>query len=371
MAKRQNTGKLTAKSASAPAIAPAEVETGDFPDAMSYINSLAASREGVEWNCRVYQILSAGRGATERMPYLYDVQLEDLPEQEARLGNEYPGGGSFRVAVRMNNALLKNIRLDIAPRPGYKAPAPAWQVAAAAPIAEAPQTDRLESIFVRMAEMQERSAQQTRDLIAGLMAARPASASSTLNEQLEIFTKFQAMIPKGQQESTQQSFEKGMEFAMKIVEARGSGGDGGMDWVGLAKEALSSPLIKDMLASMATAAQAGQGQQPQPLIASPATASPESQQAAQAIDMLLSQAAAGVDPKFTAAQVWQLVPAAFMEELEAQDDVAGYLIAKFPQAAPHRAWLERLVAELWEPEQSASAPTLAPVNAPDPVQPST
>ena len=368
MAKAKNPGKLTAKPAGMTVAAAPAVESADFPDALAIINSLAGQRDGIEWNLRVYKVENMGRGVSEKQPFLFEVQLENLPNLETQLADIYPAGGTFRVQVRADNQLIKNIKLEIAPRPGYKPPPPSYL----APIATAPaeprerEADRVEVFFGRMAEMMERSAQQTRDLIASIAKA---PAAPTLADQLAMFQQFQAMLPKGAQENSMELFQKGMDFATKIFETRG-GGDSGTSWLDVFKEAMGSPVVKDMLGAMMQAAantQAPQnGQQPANAGAVPyypqqpgafpqagAFVSPQNPQAVQIIDTLCRQAAAGVEPKFVASQVGNNMPPTLMDELEAQDDVTGYLIRQFPQVAMHRDWFNALVAEIWEEEQTA------------------
>jgi hypothetical protein len=205
-----------------------------------------------------------------------------------------------------------------------------------------------------------------------MATANKPAAAPTLTEQLQLFQQMQALLPKGQQENTMQMFEKGMDFATKLFDARG-GGEGGASWLDIVKEALGSPLIKDALAAMAVAAQQPINQPPQlpPGMAPPANMappdsliSPQNPIAAQAIDTLCRQAAAGVDPKFVAQQVANNMPAPLMDELEQQDDVIGFLISRFPAVAHHRAWFAALVAEIWEEGESpAPSHTLANPNA--------
>jgi len=358
MTKAKTAGKLTGKAIAPAAAAPPVADFADFPDALSYINSLATTREGVEWDLRVYKVESAGRGVSEKQPFLFNVQLEDLPTLESVLADQFPGGGQFRVQVRADNQLVKHIKLDIAARPGWQPPRPAYLQAVtpeAAPAANGAGS-MMESFFVRMAEIQERSAQQTRDLIAGIAAANKPTPAPTMMEQLQLFTQFQALIPKGAQENTFSLFEKGMEFAAKMYDARG-GSEGGASWLDIIKEALTSPLIKDALAAMAIAAQQPINGAPGAADAPPAPQlAPGNPAAENAIDTLCRQAAAGVDPKFVAKQVADNMPAALMEELEAQEDVIGFLVERFPRVAQHRAWFSALVAEVWEEEQ----PTLQP-----------
>lgn len=370
MAKRPNSGKLIAKPAAIVAATPALAldtgETVEFPDALAYINSLVGNSDGVEWNIRVYKVDASGRGVKSPQQFLFAVSLEDLPDLEARLADLYMAGGGFKVIVRANNQIVRSAMLEIAPRPGYKPPLPAYLQPVHTQPTENPQTDRIEMFFTRMAEMQERSSREFREAI--LAIAQPKQNPPTITEQLAMFTEFQKLLPRGAQENSMDLFQKGMDFASKLFESRGS--DGGTNWLDVVKEAINSPVVKDLLATMNAAAQ---HQASSPQLPPPALISPDNPQAAQAIDTLLRQAAAGVDPEFVAQNIWNNVPAAFMEELEQQSDVVAYIVAKFPQAAQHRPWLTALVAELWEPDKNAAvSPALQHPDVPSgPQQPQT
>lgn len=167
-----------------------------------------------------------------------------------------------------------------------------------------------------------------------------------------MFKQFQSMLPNGAQENSMDLFQKGMDFASKMYDARGDSG-GGTSWLDIVKEAIGSPVAKDMLAAMVAAGAnaAPPGTALNALAAPPALITPENPQAAQAVDTLLRQAVAGVDPKFVAGQLANTVPEAFMQELEAQPDVVAYLVQRFPAARQHIPWLTTLVAELWEVDE--------------------
>jgi hypothetical protein len=347
MAKRQNSGKLTAKPAATAPAGALSVPSGDgtveFPDAVAYIRSLGEQRQGIEWNIRVYKIDGHGRGNRTPQQFLYEIDPEEVPKIENRLAEEHPGGGSFKIVVRADNEIVRSALMDIAPRPGWKPPPPAWQQQQEQQSAG---TNHMEMFFSRMMEMQERSAQQTRELIAAL--AKPV-AQPTMMEQLALFTEFQKLAPKGAQENTMEMFQKGMDFASKLFEARGGEG-GGTSWLDVLKEALASPAMKEILAAAARPQPAHQAQ----LEAPQQFVHPNNPIAANAIDTLLRQAQNNIDPKVVAQQAFNNLPPAVLMELEAQDDVVGYIIANFPQAAQHKAWLTKVVAEMWEPEQSAA-----------------
>jgi hypothetical protein len=367
MTRKKNTGKLAAK-AVVPAAPVVDMGEGDMPDALSLIKSLTETREGTEWNVRVYLVPNGGmgRGNTSKQQFLFDVQLEELPQLENQLAELYPGGGIFRVMIRADNQLVKIVTLDVAPRPGYRPPPPHYLAPAAPTAPEAIGGDRMELFLARMMEVQERSAQQTRDLIAAMANNTPKGP--TLIEQIQLLTEVQKLTPKGAQENTMELFQKGMDFAAKLYEARGSEG-GGTSWMDVVKEALSSPTVKDIIASMAAAGAQATAAAGAPALPPPGLLSPQNPQAMQAVDTLLRQAVLGVDPKIVAGQVWGSVPQAIMHELEQQPDVVGYIVQRFPQAAAHRPWLTALVAELWEEEETGAAPRPSPTLNPDAVPP--
>lgn len=366
MAKRPNSGKLTAKPAnSAQQTAAAALDDAgiiEFPDAVAYIKALGNEREGIEWNLRVYKLDGSGRGVKIGQQFLFEVEPEELPGLETNLAESYPAGGLFKVVVRADNQIVRSAQLNIAPRPGYRPPPPAYlQPVAPAPAAEA--QDRTESFFTRMTQVLEHSAQQTRELIAAI-ANRPTPAAPTLKEQVEMLSMIQNLMPKGAQENTMEMFEKGMTFASKIYDARGDSG-GGASWMDIIKEAIAAPEFRQALGAIAAGAQhahAAQLAAPQPV----ALLSPQNPVAAQVMDTLLRQAVAGVDPKFVAQKLFDQLPPEVVQELEAQGDnanVVGYIIHQFPQAQIHRAWLSALVSSMWDDEAPPPSPTMNDANA--------
>lgn len=365
MAKARSSGRLTAKTPAETAAPPvAGADLVDFPDAISYIRSLGTDREGVEYNIRVYKVDSSGRGVKSPQQFLFPVELEELPNLETQLAQLYEGGGIFKVVVRADGLVVKSAQLDIAPRPGYVPPRPSF-LAAAAPVVAAPADhggDRNDQFLQMMARNQEAADRRMETLIAAIVS-KPEAKQPTVLEQIQLLNEIQKLTPKGAQENSMELFEKGMKFAQTAMDA-GGGGGGGATWMDLLKEFLASGMAKDILTAAAQAApaiaQPGQAQFPPHQPTAPLI-SPDNPLVAQAMDTLLRQAAAGVDPKFVAAQAFDHIPPAFVEELEAQDDVVGFIIHRFPQAAVHRPWLTALVAEMWseEVEQEKPSPTLA------------
>lgn len=382
MAKAKKAGKLTAKPAGTPGgvVVLDENLGADLGDARALIQTLTAGREDAEWNVKVYLVPGGmGRGAGGRQQFLFEVQLEDLPNLEQQLAAEFPGGGIFRVMIRADNILQKNATLDIAPRPGWKPPPPSYLTPVtpplAAPAAEAP--DRLERFFDRLADMIDKGAQQTRELIAAMSSNK--EKPPTLLEQLQVFGEIQKLMPKAAQENTQASFEKGMEFAKTIYEAADR--SGGAGWLDIMKEALASPAVQELVKAMATAAPAAVAALPQhqPLAAPPsnpfAPPAPQPLQAPRAvsagnpiarnaIETLIKQAEAGIDAAAVAPQVLNSLPENILEELEQQQDMLSFLEREFPAISQHRQWFAALIAEMYEPEQPIpAAGTMADPNA--------
>jgi hypothetical protein len=390
MATSRNAGKLPAKTAAraplAPASAPIDAQQSDegMGDALSLIRSLTADREGAEWNVKVYQVIGGvGRGTSGRQQFLFEVALEDLPQLEAALAEQFPAGGVFRVAIRADNQLIKNPLLDIAPRPGYRAPLPAYLQAAPSspPAAGAPAgesaTDRL---LLQLIEMNRASEERTARMIQSLAErfTLPAPAPApTLADQIETFTKLQALIPTGAQANTMEVFEKGMSFAQKIYDARDdSGGGTGSTWVDIVRDALSSPNVKEIIAGAMAGAGAAVAAPAGALPPAPATVTqapaaapapaldPKNPAVLHIIETLAGQAASGADPAAVAEQALAGIPPAILDELESHEDIAGHLCGLFPQLAPHRAWLEAVIANMYEGEQpSAASPTMNDPNA--------
>ena len=386
MARASKPGKLTAKPAAGGSAPPILDENlaNDLGDARALIATLTAGRADADWNVKIYHV--PGRmgpnAAGNRQQFLFECQLEELPTLEQQLAEQFPGGGIFRVMIRADNQLVKTATLDIAPRPGYKPPPPSYLANVPAPpttVEAAP--DRVEGFFSRMADMMERSARETRELIASLAANR--EKPPTLLEQLQVFGEIQKLMPKAAQENTQASFEKGMAFAKTIYDAAEKGGGGG-GWMDIILEALKSPVVKELVQQIQTAAPAAAAAlAPPAAVVDPFAPAPapgfnqaaparlvtaQNVIAANAIKTLVTQAENGMDPAIIAQQALNTIPENYLDELEAVSDdpagIAAYLAQEFPGVAQHRAWFDRLVAEMYEPEQAPGpAQTLSDPNA--------
>lgn len=349
---RKLTGKALGTAGAAPVIAGPVQDMPEFSDALALISTLSGERQGVEWDIKVYLTTgTGGRGNTAKPQFLFSVELDDLRHLEERLAETYApqGGGDFRVMVRADNELVKNIPLSIAPLPGWKPPRPSYLPAIVTP--ENPQTDR--SGMDRIADLILAGQEQTRQLIAAL-ANRPEQKQPTLLEQIQLMSEIQKLAPQGQQQAGMDMFNKAFELAKTMYEGQSSGG--GKSWLDVVETALNSPIIKDMLSGAVAAAASAHNQPPQ-LAQPPRLVTQQNQIAVQMIETLLKQAVVPVDPKVVADQINDHAPHALMDELGAQDDIAGYIIQNFPQAAPHRAWLEQVIANIWTPDDGVPSPT--------------
>lgn len=387
MAKRAQGQRLTVKRAVAPPpVAIEGQEDSGFPEAISLINSISSQREGVEWDIRVYQLPASGfggRGNKNTAAFLFSVELDDLPTLEANLANQYPGGGSFRVQIRQDNQIFRNIGIEIAPRPGYKPPPPSYltpaQLPEAAPAA-AP-ANAFENFLLVMQRQQEAADARLEKLIAALAGNKPAAP--TLLEQIQTYAEIQKAMGGGKAASGIEELKTHLEFAKSLAETMGNSGGGGESGgiLGLVEKLVTSPLVGDIVKNALTAAATAQPQ-PAPALAGPQPAptpapmppnfapAPPSQftaenpQAVMAIDYLVSQAIANADPAALAPQVIQMLPEEVLDELENQPDVAAFVIGRFAKLEPHRAWLEKLISEMWikEAVPAAGSPAL---NDPD------
>lgn len=362
MVKRKTVAKLTGKPAGAVALASESAllvgEAGDFPDALHFLNSLSQERDGIDWDIRVYQLTGGmGRGQSNKQLFLFNIALEDMPSLESNLADQYPGGGSFRVQARADGALVKNIAVEIAPRPGFKPPPPSYLTPAAVPHAEATGGDRMENFFARLAEQAREDARLTRELIAAI-AGRPAVAPPTLSEQLAIFKQFQELAPQGAQSNAMAMFQQGIDTAKSMMEL--SGGGGGKGWMDVFSDAINSPAVKEIILAAASGVKehAAHAQLPPPV---QQLVSPNNPVAVQMIDTLIRQANLKIAPEEVARQIVDMAPQALMDELETQGDILAYLIHQFPPLGPHRAWLEQVVSIIWEkvPDEATPSPTLS------------
>jgi len=345
-----------------------QTEDNDFSEALRFVRALSSEQTDAEWDIRVYQVPSAvmGRGATGRQQFLFYVQLDDLPTLEGVLAKAYPGGGLFRVMIRVDGQLLKVVTLDIAPRPGYRPPPPDYLTPPALP-SPPPQQDRqLEFFMQRMTDMMAQQATQTREMIAAL-ANRP---QSNFDDELKKYAALASLFPQQNNDRGFEMFEKGLALAAKLSEAGGGGRETGL--MDILKTLLESDGFSKAIQGLSTMTQ---NPQPAPAALAPGQPAPMVQQAAppppaysgpflsaqnqmarNMIATLIAQADAGIDPVAVAAQIEQSAPDALFSELETQDDILGFLIQQFPDIAPRRQWFQNVIDAIWQSEESNPVP---------------
>jgi hypothetical protein len=384
MAKAAKTApKTDAKTPKNAVPGPIEVETGDVPDALAYINSLLASNDGIEWDVRVYQVIGlSGRGTTGKEPFLFNISVEEIADLEGRLAEQYPEGGVFRVMVRADMRLVKRITVEIAKRPGYRAPIASYRPAAEQQPQQQP--DRLELFMERMIDQQQRFMET---VAATLRAAPAAPVGDQITSTLALMKAIREASPAPDTNLSLTLFERGLSMAEKFQTMRGAAAEGGageaeITLLSLARDFLTGDAGKALMEGIAPMLQGKVQQQQPPQVEGPRVAAPiiagplsnpqqrrqtprprppqpapeisePDQQMAMAMQYLIERAAAGADPAMVAEWIEKNVPPNILEHIEQQENVVDYLASQFPDVNQHRTWFEAVVANIWVEEEAA------------------
>jgi hypothetical protein len=327
--------------------------------------------------CRVVERL----GQRPREPWMFDVTTAELNDLRPRL--QRMGGGHFRCKVSKNGRPLKLYDLHIEPPEG-PLHAPLSPLGAPPVQAPAPDPNR---------ELQERLFTVLLDrALAGPPAPPPPAPGPNILEMLTqgiaMFKAIQGIMPQAAAPDIGlKMFREGFDLAKELGAGGGGSGEGGGGLMGVLKTVLETPGLGEALRG-AIAAATGQAQPgaPAPAIAGPrhvldrthlvqpapaplaapvpiapapaapiapaaAPLTPEQQQQAaalkavgEAVNYLLAQAQAGVQPETLADWVLDTMPPALITYLEQQEAAPVDTLAQFmPQIAPYRAWFARLL----------------------------
>jgi uncharacterized protein (DUF305 family) len=319
------------------------------------------------WLIRVNEIFKTPAGTKEGWAFNADIgEMETLRE---RIAQEC-GPGSYRCRVLRDGMPFKQydleIRMTMAQRRQLSQPA---APATAAPALAA--ADGLPVGLARILEGQNKQIEQMAALIAAI-ANRPAGP--TMSDMLAQMKMMQEMMPKPPESDVGfKMFMQAFELAQKIQgEAGPKEGSNMID------------LVRDTLQQLPTLLQTIKDQNPAPPMAPPqlarapqvapavipAAPTPPAapnvfNQAQQQIERLkaylLQEAAKGTDPAMCADYAMENMPAELWEALGQVPDPVAAMLQVFPEAASHRAWFEKLIAEFFEagdddaPEPGAAA----------------
>lgn len=364
--------------------ADAQLDISDFPNPLSYINALAQQHDGDDWGSRVYQIVGSGGRGQEKSPFLFPAEMEELPNLEMRLARQYPAGGRFKVVCFRNQQIVKNIFLEIAPRPGYVAPAQSWEQPVAAPAPHAPaESMAVLSAIDRMAEFMMRQTEANNAMFRAIEArlAAPVTPApdpqSFLTNTMTLFRTFQEMVPKAAGESGLQMLKDGIELG-KTLGGTGAGSAEPAGLMGVITRLAESEAGKTLVTALANTMQHEQQQQrganqqtrpaqipaPHQQQQRPAPQPVNQQdQLAQGMELLFQRAAAGHDPAAMAEQVAAVLPPQIWDALMEADNATDYLQSIFPRVAQHRAWFEAVIANLFEEDDNDSEESDAGLDA--------
>jgi hypothetical protein len=383
MARASN--KISAKIGSERGESPPEEEKTEREEAaLDAITEAFSADEGEhEWSVRVNRIKGTTRSGLKE-PWLFDCGYEELVNLRERLAWEY-GEGQYRCRVRRDGKQFKQydieIELSTAERRAFFVRNPRAS-SEGAPLPEnvpAPAVSQPNSEIARLADAINQQGQLLRALVERITQPQQAPDSmATFEKMLDAFGKFQTALPRHEQQTGLDMFQKGMEFAGKIA----GGGEGHeTNLLDLAREILGSPAtakVVDRILSPAAAPhseiapQYGYGRPLSPPSLPPnrvstppgppaGGANPDSDLA---IAWLIDHAKNGTQPELVASQALSMIPPATLDILEQQEDVVGFLISRFPQIAPYRTWFEAVVENMWEPEETTAPNIRSPGNAP-------
>lgn len=363
---------------------------------------IANAREGAtgetRWTVLLFRLAGPDRRKDGVETRLTTIAIDDLESTPDFIKSEY-GDGIYRVRVRRDGLNLTqwdiNVELSPAERAAFRAKVRRLDAESEnrALVPAAPVAAPSDNIAQVIGEAMRYQADMMRDLVASLRPATPAApvdTVETIGKYVAMFKGFQELIPRSEAQTGLDMFFKGLSFKNKMGGGDDAGG-GGVSLAGMIKDVLTSPeaagIIKEAIRSNARppARRPGQaqlpgqrpaapGQRPRPFAQQPPPGAPaQEQQAAtdadkKAMEYLITQAAAGVEPEFVVDTALQLIPQERLNVLDTLPEAQAIdmLVSFYPEAEPHRAWFEALLRAMYEPEgehvpePSAGADTQTP-----------
>lgn len=374
MTKPRKTAKNGALGAVPVQPAPAPLPDSDnfeLPDALALINSLVNDGQADNWDFRVYQVAGPAK-LGGKQSYLFAVTLDELPDLEMTLADNYPAGGKFKVSCRRNNQLVRSFEMEIAARPGYR-PKPSYLAAAPeAPAAPAePPRDRFEQMMTMMMEQQRQFQQTLVTALAGLGQREHTPAPdplSMLNSMMGVFKEFQGTMPKVSNETNLKMLTDGIALGKEIAGSAPEAETGIMAMLGKVlqpesieailkglsapRQVMQPPPAPPALAGPRVIAN-GNFQQPpqhgpQAMVRAGEIGEGERAQLRAGMDYLFTKAAAGADPALLVEEILPMIPQSVFDKLTEVDQPIDWLQDRFPRVGQHRAWFEGLLANIFE-----------------------
>lgn len=339
------------------------------------------------WKVYVTRLSGPNKASDGKEARVKECSLDDVEALGESLRNEF-GDGVYRIRARRNNRNIEQWDLQIELSPAERAAfkrriavleSGAQPASSGLPaVASAPGSD----IAAVIGDAMRYQADMMRDVIAQLRPTQSADPMENFAKTMTAFATFQQALPRSEATTGLSMFEKGMQFAEKMIDKRGDPGEAPVTLLGLFREAIANPDIGVAIRETARrfAPERPQvrrppaGQEGRQLLRQPASAPapvPAAQAAApapasapaqtpeqKAIEYLLGQAAIGAEPALLANTALQLIPEARLDLLGAlpEREAIEMLILYYPKVAEYRAWFTALIGAMYEPEGSEDAP---------------
>lgn len=338
-------------------------------DTIERINA-ALSDEGGEhaFGLRINEVFKTPEGAWKE-GWVFNAEVGEMNTLRERIAQEC-GPGRYRVRVLRDGRPFKQydleIRMTMAQRRAAANPAAPAPAILPAPALAAAGGD-LGGLMLQAINNQSRML----EAIGQRLMTPPAAPS--FKEMLETMQLMAGMMPKAAEppapETGFKMFMQAFELSEKLHGERAGDGGTGSNMIDLVRDTLRE--LPNILRTVQQV-QAPNGAPPQltppsgapaqPVIipAAPAATSPRppaspQERVAQLKAYLLQEAAKGTDPAMCADHADELMPQELFEAIGAAPDPIGMLLQAWPDAAPYRAWFEKLIAEFFEAGDPAEA----------------
>ena len=361
------------------------IEEGETDRELRALERVRAAKEADTgdslWRVYVMRIAGPNKPNDGKEVRIKETGLDDLDNLTDILRSEF-GDGTYRTRVRRDNRNVEqwDVQIELSPmeRAAFKRRVMALEggaLALPAPAAPAPASDGSEIARV-IGESMRYQADMMREMFTQIRG--PATdPMDGFAKTMAAFASFQAALPRSEATTGLSMFEKGMQFAEKMIDKGGDAREAPVTLLGLFREAIANPDIGAAIKTMAqNSAQPRQqmrrqiGARPGMRAAQPAAAvrpaappqpapapAPAKSQEDQAIEYLLGQASIGAEPALVANTALQLIPADkldLLDKLEEQEAVQ-MLVGFYPKVAAYRDWFAALIRAMYEPEQGTHA----------------
>lgn len=347
---------------------------------------IANAREGAtgetRWSVLLFRLAGPDKRKDGGETRLTSISIDDLELAPDMLKAEY-GDGIYRVRVRRDGMNLTqwdiNIELSPAERAAWRAKLRQLEANESRALVIAPAAAPPEGMAQAIGDAMRYQADMFKEMFQAMRPAvppPPADPVEAIGKYVAMFKGFQELIPRSEAQTGLDMFFKGLAFKGKTG---GDGSGGEVSLMGTIKDLLTSPevagMVKEAIRSGQRPArqvrrlgqqpgprQAGPGQQQPPQYRPPPPA-PDPHAATDAdkhaMQYLIAQAAAGVQPELVVDTALELIPQERLNVLDQMPEAQAIdlLLSFYPEAVPHRPWFEALLRAMYEPEgQNAVEP---------------